>query len=94
MEELPTEVKISIKDNGIGIPIEKQNELFKKFYQVDATLTRERGGSGLGLAICKGIIDNHMGEISVVSTLNQGATFSFTIPKNPSEQGKSPLNSA
>lgn len=94
MEESPTDVKISIKDNGIGIPIEKQKELFKKFYQVDATLTRERGGSGLGLAICKGIIDNHMGEISVVSALNQGATFSFTIPKDSSKQGKSALNSA
>jgi signal transduction histidine kinase len=94
MEESPTDLKIIIKDNGIGIPIEKQNELFKKFYQVDATLTRESGGSGLGLAICKGIINNHMGEISVVSALNQGATFSFSIPKNPSEQGKSPLNSA
>jgi len=93
MENLPTEVKISVKDNGIGIPQEKQNELFKKFYQVDATLTRERGGSGLGLAICKGIIDKHMGEISVESILNQGATFSFTIPKS-SEQTNSPINSA
>ena len=81
MENLPTEVKISIKDNGIGIPQDKQKELFKKFYQVDATLTREKGGSGLGLAICKGIIDNHKGQISVHSIPNQGATFSFTIPK-------------
>ena len=59
MENLPTEIKISIKDNRVGIAAEKQKELFKKFYQVDATLTRERGGSGLGLAICKGIIENH-----------------------------------
>ncbi len=85
MENLPTEVKISIKDNGIGIAQEKQKELFKKFYQVDATLTREKGGSGLGLAICKGIIDNHKGQISVHSIPNQGATFSFTIPKETSE---------
>ncbi len=85
MENLPTEVKISIKDNGIGIPQDKQKELFKKFYQVDATLTREKGGSGLGLAICKGIIDNHKGQISVQSIPNQGATFSFTIPKETSE---------
>jgi signal transduction histidine kinase len=81
MEEMPTEIKISIKDNGIGIPIDKQKELFKKFYQVDATLTRERGGSGLGLAICKGIIQSHKGKISMESIPNQGSIFSFTIPK-------------
>jgi signal transduction histidine kinase len=81
MEEMPTEIKISIKDNGIGIPLDKQKELFKKFYQVDATLTRERGGSGLGLAICKGIIESHNGNISMESVPNQGSTFSFTIPK-------------
>ena len=81
MENLPTEIKISIKDNGIGIPLDKQKELFKKFYQVDATLTRERGGSGLGLAICKGIIQSHNGKISMQSIPNQGSTFSFTIPK-------------
>ena len=93
MENLPTEIKISVKDSGVGIPQEKQKDLFKKFYQVDTTLTRERGGSGLGLAICKGIIDNHMGKISVESIPNQGATFSFTIPKS-SEQTNSPINSA
>ncbi len=81
MEDLPSEIKISIKDNGIGIPQDKQKELFKKFYQVDATLTRERGGSGLGLAICKGIIESHKGDISMESVPNQGSTFSFTIPK-------------
>jgi signal transduction histidine kinase len=81
MEDHPTEIKISVKDNGIGIPLEKQKDLFKKFYQVDATLTRERGGSGLGLAICKGIIENHEGQIFVDSTPNQGSVFSFTLPK-------------
>ena len=89
MEEMPTEIKISIKDNGVGIPLDKQKELFKKFYQVDATLTRERGGSGLGLAICKGIIENHKGQISMQSIPNQGSTFSFTIPKT-SEDVKAP----
>jgi len=81
MEDLPSEIKISIKDNGIGIPQDKQKDLFKKFYQVDATLTRERGGSGLGLSICKGIIESHKGDMSMESVPNQGATFSFTIPK-------------
>jgi len=92
VDDLPKEVKISIKDNGIGIPKDKQSNLFKKFYQVDVTLTREKGGSGLGLAICKGIINNHHGRIWAESVQNQGATFSFTIPKETSEH-RTPVNS-
>lgn len=91
MEDLPREIKITVKDNGVGIPENHQKELFKKFYQVDATLTRERGGSGLGLAICKGIIDNHFGKISVQSEINKGAEFSFTLPKS-NNQKKSAIN--
>ncbi|QDI89742.1 HAMP domain-containing histidine kinase [Candidatus Nitrosopumilus sp. SW] len=95
MEESPTEIKINVSDNGIGIPIDKQKDLFKKFYQVDATLTRETGGSGLGLAICKGIVDNHGGKISVKSSPNQGAVFSLTLPKQGSgEQPRSPVGTA
>lgn len=94
MENNPKEVIISVKDNGVGIPLEKQKDLFKKFYQVDATLTREKGGSGLGLAICKGIIDNHHGTISVSSAPNQGSTFSFTLPKQIHESTKSPITTA
>ena len=85
MEESPSEIKISVRDNGMGIPYDKQKDLFKKFYQVDTTLTRERGGSGLGLAICKGIIDNHGGKISVESEEGKGAEFILTIPKLPME---------
>ena len=81
MEDDQTDIKISVKDNGMGIPKDKQKDLFKKFYQVDATLTRERGGSGLGLAICKGIIDNHGGAISVESTEGEGAKFTIKLPK-------------
>ena len=81
MSEEPSDIRISVKDNGMGIPKDKQNDLFTKFYQVDTTLTRERGGSGLGLAICKGIIDNHGGQISVQSEEGKGSEFTFTIPK-------------
>jgi len=79
--DYPSEVKISVKDNGIGIPDDKQKDLFKKFYQVDASLTREIGGSGLGLAICKGIVKFHGGRIGVRSTPDIGTTITFTIPK-------------
>ncbi len=81
VQDLPSEVIINVKDNGTGIPEGKQKDLFKKFYQVDASLTRERGGSGLGLAICKGIVENHGGKIWLESTLNVGSTFSFSLPK-------------
>ena len=87
VEDLESEIKISITDNGVGIPKEKQAQLFKKFYQVDASLTRKKGGSGLGLAICKGIVESHGGKITVQTAEGEGATFSFTIPKEYS--GKS-----
>ncbi|HEY7368107.1 MAG TPA: ATP-binding protein [Nitrosopumilaceae archaeon] len=82
VEDSAKEVKISVKDNGPGIPIDKQENLFKKFYQVDTSLTREVGGSGLGLAICKGLVEEHGGEILAESTPGIGSTFTFTIPKS------------
>jgi signal transduction histidine kinase len=75
------EVLFYVKDNGIGIPPEKQKNLFSKFYQIDTSITRKHGGSGLGLAISKGIIDGLGGKIWVESELGKGAAFYFTIPK-------------
>jgi len=82
VEDTDKEIKISVKDNGPGIPIKKQGDLFKKFYQVDTSLTREVGGSGLGLAICKGLVEEHGGTISAESTPGAGTTFSFILPKD------------
>ena len=82
VEDLGNELKISVKDNGPGIPLDKQKDLFKKFYQVDTSLTREVGGSGLGLAICKGLVEEHGGAISAQSRHGEGSTFSFKIKKN------------
>ena len=89
MKNMPQEIQIMIKDNGVGIPLNKQSDLFKKFYQVDASLTREKGGSGLGLSICKGIMENHGGTITVKSTPNQETVFTITLPKKEPE--KSPI---
>lgn len=80
VENLDSKIKISVKDNGVGIPEDKQKDLFKKFYQVDTSLTREVGGSGLGLAICKGVVEEHGGKIMVESSTGAGSTFSFTLP--------------
>jgi signal transduction histidine kinase len=80
-EETDDEVRVMVSDNGIGIPYEKQANLFTKFYQVDASLTREKGGSGLGLSICKGIVEAHGGKISLKSSAEGGTTVTFSLPK-------------
>jgi signal transduction histidine kinase len=80
-EEYSSQIIVWVKDNGKGIPMGAIDKIFKKFYQVDTSLTREQSGSGLGLSICKGIVEAHGGLISVQSELTQGSVFSFTIPK-------------
>jgi len=89
LEEKQNEVVVSVKDNGRGIPSNAKDKIFKKFYQVDTTSTREKGGSGLGLSICKGIVEAHGGTIWMQSNVPQGTIFSFTIPK--SDATKTPI---
>ncbi|KGK97760.1 histidine kinase [Methanococcoides methylutens] len=79
-------IQASIKDNGIGIPPEKREKIFDKFYQVDSTATRKAGGTGLGLAIIKGIIDGQGGSIFVESETYKGSTFTFRLPKELKEE--------
>ncbi len=69
----------SVRDTGIGIPLDKQHRLFKSFQQVDASTTRHFGGTGLGLAISKRLVELMGGRIWVDSDSGKGATFHFTI---------------
>src|SRR6476620_1429052 len=73
-------VVFTIEENGSGIPFEKINYLFKKFYQVDTSTKRKHGGTGLGLAICNGIVEGHGGKIWVDTNHTQGAMIKFTLP--------------
>jgi signal transduction histidine kinase len=73
-------VLFTVQDNGIGIPPEKVDNLFKSFYQIDTSITRKHGGTGLGLAICKGIIEAHGGKIWVDKDYLNGTSISFSIP--------------
>jgi signal transduction histidine kinase len=75
-------VTFTVEDNGIGIPADKMDNLFKKFYQIDTTLTRKHGGTGLGLAIAKGIIESHGGTIWLNKRYTKGASFKFTLSRN------------
>jgi len=69
----------SVRDTGIGIPLDLQHRLFKSFQQVDASTTRHYGGTGLGLAICKRLTELMGGRIWVDSDAGKGSTFHFTI---------------
>ena len=73
-------VIFTVEDNGIGIPLEKMDNLFKTFYQVDTTLARKHGGTGLGLVICKGIIEDHGGKIWIDRSYSHGTSIKFTLP--------------
>ena len=75
-----------VKDNGPGIPKDKQEFLFKKFYQVDTSLTRKHGGTGLGLAISKGIVTRLGGTIWVETEEGKGSNFYFSLPKNTKDE--------
>jgi len=74
------EVEIAVHDSGQGIRPEDLPHVFERFYRADRSRTRGSGGTGLGLAIAKHIVEAHGGRISVSSRLNEGTTFTVTIP--------------
>jgi signal transduction histidine kinase len=75
------EITITVTDDGVGIPEEKLEAIFKPFTQVDASSTKADGGVGLGLFLVKAIIEGHGGKISASSAgQNLGSTFTISIP--------------
>lgn len=76
---------IEVQDSGIGITDEAKENLFGRFNQADATITRRFGGSGLGLAISKQLVGLMDGEIGVDSVMGQGSRFWISVPSRPTE---------
>ena len=72
-------VKIKVKDTGIGIPKSHLTKVFDRFYRVEQSRARKTGGTGLGLYVVKQIVEAHEGEITVESTENAGSTFTISL---------------
>jgi signal transduction histidine kinase len=73
-------LKIQVRDTGIGVPPHALNTIFEEFRQVDGTSKRAYGGTGLGLAIVSKLTQSMGGKITVESTVNQGSTFTVSLP--------------
>jgi signal transduction histidine kinase len=71
---------VAVHNEGEGIPLADQPNVFSRFYRAQTGLTREAGGVGLGLFLCKWLVEAMGGEIGLDSTPGQGCTFWFTIP--------------
>lgn len=79
-EQKNDSVKISVKDNGPGIPLNFRDKIFAKFTQADSSDTRQKSGTGLGLSICKSFVEKMGGEIGFESEIGQGTTFYINFP--------------
>ena len=77
-----TEHRISVQDNGIGIPKDQISSIFEPFQLADATvLSRKYDRLGLSLSVAKKIVQMHGGDITVESAVNAGSTFTIHLPK-------------
>lgn len=81
-------VRITVEDDGVGIPASDVPRLFERFYRVDKARSREAGGTGLGLAIAKEIIEQHGGKIALASEYGEGTTVTITLPTDLTPNGE------
>lgn len=81
--DLPTHLLCEVTDTGIGIPADRQAQLFQKFYQVDGSTTRRHRGTGLGLAISRLLVEGMQGRMGLDSVPGRGSTFWFSLPLAP-----------
>jgi signal transduction histidine kinase len=81
VERQGADLKVSVRDTGIGVPPEDRERIFESFQQGRSGLSGKYQGTGLGLAICRHLVEMHGGRIWVESTPGEGSTFSFTIPQ-------------
>jgi len=83
-------IELRVVDNGIGIPKDRLDQIFERFYQVDSSSTRRFGGSGLGLSIVREIVVAHHGKVFVESDENTGTCFLILMPVGEPDKPKYP----
>jgi signal transduction histidine kinase len=89
-------IRVSVEDDGIGIPARDLERIFERFYQVESHLTRKHGGMGLGLSVAKAMVEHHGGRIWAESREGVGSRFIFLLPletKQDSPPAVSPFSS-
>jgi signal transduction histidine kinase len=86
-EVLPSEVVVSVADQGLGIAPEHLHQLFDKYFRAKTGLAQHVVGSGLGLPICHALVQAHGGSIWAESVVGQGTTLYFTLPLTSAGQG-------
>jgi signal transduction histidine kinase/FixJ family two-component response regulator len=90
IEEADKQVDVYVTDTGIGIPPDKLERLFARFYRAGEPKGKRTAGTGLGLSIVKAIVEAHGGQVAVHSQEGQGSTFSFSLPKAGPQAGPVP----
>ncbi len=95
-DAVPSALRFTISDTGIGIPSEKLGRVFERFTQADSSTTRRFGGSGLGLTISKRLVELMEGRVWAESTVDKGSVFSLVVPfeswVGPALQAKEPVD--
>jgi len=86
-EEIADAIRISVIDDGVGIPPDQLTRIFEAFYQVDAGPTRRHGGTGLGLSIVKNLVQAHGGDVWAESEPGRGTSIHFTLPIASAQAG-------
>lgn len=88
------QIRVDVKDDGIGIAEKDQAQLFSRFYRTSNPATQDIDGTGLGLVITRSLVELHGGRIFVNSAPGQGATFSFTLPTQKARRRQQPAGLA
>ena len=86
LKEMDEFIEVSIQDQGVGIPKDKLEKIFDRFYRVDKARARNLGGTGLGLAIAKEMVEAHKGKIWAASREGKGTTIFFKLPYDRNQE--------